>query len=121
MSNLEQIQKDFQELPEEAQTLLMDFIEILKKRYSQTIPPEPTAEKSPYQQFQESGLIDCGSVEENLATPEGIDRRAFMKLPMTERQRILATQAEAMATHYEQDTEWRDWVNLDLGVGDDQS
>jgi hypothetical protein len=45
-----------------------------------------------------------------------IDRRAFMKLSMAERQQILAAQAEAMREHYEQDTNWQDWVNLDVGV-----
>ncbi len=41
MNSLKQMQKDIQELPEEAQTLLMDFIEILKKRYPQ--PDQPNA------------------------------------------------------------------------------
>lgn len=51
---------------------------------------------------------------------KSIDRRAFLKLPMTERRRILAEQAEAMVEHYQQDTSWQEWVNLDLGVSDDQ-
>ncbi len=40
-------------------------------------------------------------------------RRAFMRLPMQERRRILAEQADRMAGHYEQDEEVRD-----LGGGD---
>lgn len=44
-----------------------------------------------------------------------VDRQAFMKLPIAERRRILAEQAEAMAEHYEQDLEWREWVNFDVG------
>ncbi len=68
MSNLEQMQKDIQELPEEAQTLLMDFIEILKKRYSRNAQPEAPLEKSPYQKFKESGFIGCVSIEKNLST-----------------------------------------------------
>lgn len=40
MSPLDQIQKDIQELPEKAQNLLMDLIEILKKRYPKPIQPE---------------------------------------------------------------------------------
>ena len=32
------------------------------------------------------------------------DRRAFMQLPLAERRRILAKQAEAMVEHYEQET-----------------
>ena len=42
-----------------------------------------------------------------------IERRAFMKLPLEERRRILAQQAEKMVTHYETDLAWRD-----LGGGD---
>lgn len=37
---------------------------------------------------------------------KSLDRRAFMKLPIAERQRILAAQAEAMATYYEQDADF---------------
>lgn len=33
----EQIQKEIEQLPEEAQNLLIDFLEILKKRYSKTV------------------------------------------------------------------------------------
>ncbi len=67
MNSLEQLQKDFQELPEAAQTLLMDFLEILKKRYPKTSQPEPDHTKSPYEKFKESGLIGCVSVEETLS------------------------------------------------------
>ncbi len=42
-----------------------------------------------------------------------IDRRAFMRLPMAERGKILAQQAELMLDHYEQDPEWREWVSFD--------
>ncbi len=68
MSNLEQLQTDVEALPAEAQLLLMDFLEILKKRYPQKNQPESTADPDPYQQFQESGFIGCVSVEENLST-----------------------------------------------------
>jgi hypothetical protein len=68
MANLEQIQQDIQELPEEAQTLLMDFIAILKQRYPKPDPVEANSEKSPYQKFKESGFIGCVSVEENLSS-----------------------------------------------------
>jgi transcriptional regulator with XRE-family HTH domain len=44
------------------------------------------------------------AVEEPLSL---IERRAFMRLPLAERNRILAEQAEKMVVHYEQDTEWR--------------
>ncbi|MDX2271006.1 MAG: DUF2281 domain-containing protein [Cyanobacteriota bacterium] len=68
MSSLEQMQQDIQALPEEAQLLLMDFIEILKKRYPQVDQSKANAEDSSYQKFKESGFIGCVSVEENLST-----------------------------------------------------
>lgn len=42
-----------------------------------------------------------------------IERRAFLKLPLEERRRLLAEQAEKMEAFYEQDSEWRE-----LGGGD---
>lgn len=36
------------------------------------------------------------------------DRYAFLKLPLEERRRILAQQAEAIAEHYQQDSEWKE-------------
>ncbi len=36
------------------------------------------------------------------------DRCAFLKLPMEERRRILTEQAEEIAAHYQQNTEWRE-------------
>ena len=68
MSNLEQIQQDIQDLPDEAKTLLLDFIAILKKRYPKSEPDSVTAEDSAYQAFKDSGFIGCVSVEENLST-----------------------------------------------------
>ena len=41
MTNLSTIQQDIQNLPKEAQILLIDFIQILKKRY-----PQPQSNKS---------------------------------------------------------------------------
>lgn len=37
-----------------------------------------------------------------------IERKAFVKLPLEERRRVLAQQAEKLAEHYEHDSEWRD-------------
>ena len=42
------------------------------------------------------------------------DRRAFMRLPIEERRRILAQQAEAMIEHYQQDLTWQDWTSFGL-------
>ena len=66
MNNLEQAQADIQGLPEEAQALLTDFVEILKKRYAQ--PKQMIEEKSTYEKFQNSGFIGCVSIEEDLST-----------------------------------------------------
>jgi transcriptional regulator with XRE-family HTH domain/Zn-dependent peptidase ImmA (M78 family) len=43
-----------------------------------------------------------------------IERRAFMKLPLEERRRIMARQAERMIAHYEQDREWREFQEGDF-------
>lgn len=53
------------------------------------------------------------SIQNLFQTGETIDRRAFMNLPLSERGKILAQQAEAMLEHYEQDPEWREWVSFD--------
>ena len=37
-----------------------------------------------------------------------------MQLPLAERRRILAKQAEAMVEHYEQETEWREFQGGDI-------
>lgn len=68
MLTLEQIQQEIQDLPEEAQSLLIDFIEILKKRYPKPTSNNQSQEKSLYEKFDEIGLIGCVSSEENLST-----------------------------------------------------
>jgi hypothetical protein len=65
-TKLDQIQQDIQRLPEAAQDLLIDFIQILKKRYVQ--PVEPAVPQSTYAKFVESGLIGCVEIEEDLST-----------------------------------------------------
>ena len=52
-------------------------------------------------------------IENSLKVTKG-DRRAFMRLPIEERRRILAQQAEAMVEHYQQDLTWQDWTNFGL-------
>ncbi|MCC5656205.1 DUF2281 domain-containing protein [Nostoc sp. XA010] len=64
----EEIYRDIDTLPEEAQTLLLDFIQLLKKRYPQPESKNHSQEKSLYEKFDEIGLIGCCSVEENLST-----------------------------------------------------
>ena len=36
------------------------------------------------------------------------ERRALMKLPVEDRRRLLAEQADKISSHYEQDQEWRE-------------
>ncbi|MEB3215744.1 MAG: DUF2281 domain-containing protein [Nostocales cyanobacterium 94392] len=68
MLKLEKIQQEIQDLPEEAQSLLIDFIEILKKRYPKPISDNQSQEKILYEKFDDIGLIGCVSIEENLST-----------------------------------------------------
>ncbi|MBD2385135.1 DUF2281 domain-containing protein [Cylindrospermum sp. FACHB-282] len=65
---IEEISRDIDTLPEEAQILLLDFIQLLKKRYPQREPENHSQEKSLYEKFDEIGLIGCCAVEENLST-----------------------------------------------------
>ena len=41
-------------------------------------------------------------------------RRAFLRLPIPERRKILAAQAEKMITHYEADPEWLELQNTEF-------
>jgi hypothetical protein len=41
-------------------------------------------------------------------------RRAFMKLPLEKRRRILTEQAEKMAAYYKQDLEWKELQGGDI-------
>ena len=43
-----------------------------------------------------------------------IERRAFMKLPLEERRKLLAEQAEKMMDHYKRDSEWKELQAGDL-------
>ena len=42
------------------------------------------------------------------------ERRAFLKLSMADRRRILKNQATAMAAHYHSDSSWRDIQDGDI-------
>ena len=41
-------------------------------------------------------------------------KRAFLKLPLAERRRLLEQQARAMSAHYEDDPEWRELAVAEL-------
>lgn len=64
----EEIYRDIDTLPEEAQILLIDFIQLLKKRYPQPESENHSPGKSLYEKFDEIGLIGCCSVDEDLST-----------------------------------------------------
>ncbi len=49
--------------------------------------------------------------EQNLSLEQRI---AFLKLPISERRRILESQAEKMFTHYQQNSEWQDLMSGDI-------
>ena len=74
MISLEKIHKDINELPEEAQALLLDFIDLLKKCYStpeqQTVNSNhtPNEQLSTLDILKESELIGCISAEPDLST-----------------------------------------------------
>jgi hypothetical protein len=68
MVEFEQIYRDIETLPKEAQTLVVDLIQLLKKSYSKSQAENESKEKSLYEKFDEIGLIGCCSVEDNLST-----------------------------------------------------
>lgn len=57
------------------------------------------------------------TIEEEPERQSGVattDRRAFLRLPLVERRRILKEQSDKMAAHYETDGEWREWLAGDI-------
>ncbi|NJL53371.1 MAG: DUF2281 domain-containing protein [Hydrococcus sp. SU_1_0] len=61
MINIDKIQQDINELPEEAQTLLLDFLELLKKRYS--LATKQQIKKETLESNREDWLDFIGCVE----------------------------------------------------------
>lgn len=49
----------------------------------------------------------------NVPERNRLDRQTFLQLPIEERRRILAEQAEAMQTYYREVSEWQEWVDFD--------
>lgn len=41
-------------------------------------------------------------------------RKAFLKLPIAERRRIMEAQADKMLSHYQEDTEWQELMAGDM-------
>ncbi len=65
MIQMMQLQRDIDALPEEAQNLLVDFIELLKKRYA--LAASEAESESNFDRFEQSGLIGCCDVETDLS------------------------------------------------------
>jgi hypothetical protein len=57
-------------------------------------------------------ISDTSAFEDAVLSLE--QRRAFLKLPMIERQRVLERQAEEMGNHYQQDSEWQELMTGDI-------
>jgi len=58
------------------------------------------------------------TIEVILIVPEttqnqSIERQDFQQLTLEERRRILAQKAEAMKDYYQENEEWKDWINFD--------
>jgi transcriptional regulator with XRE-family HTH domain len=57
-------------------------------------------------------IVGCSL--ENTEPLSLVKRRAFMKLPLEERRRLMVKQAEHAAAHYEKDTDWREFLGGDF-------
>lgn len=57
-------------------------------------------------------VVDPEPIAEPVSSLER--RRAFLRLPKKERDRLFAEQAEILAPYYENDTEWREWLAGDI-------
>jgi hypothetical protein len=77
------------------------------------IPDMPVGEKveviliiSKPEKTPDSSILEEHPIVEN--------RQAFLRLPIAERGRILERQAEIALSHYQQDTDCQEWVDLDI-------
>jgi hypothetical protein len=61
---------------------------------------------------QEDGMKMLGESIKMKEPVSLVERRAFMKLPLADRRKIMARQAKEMAGHYEKDKSWKD---LEMG------
>jgi hypothetical protein len=57
---------------------------------------------------QEDGMKMLGESMKMNEPVSLVERRAFMKLPLVDRRKIMARQAKEMAAHYEKDVSWKD-------------
>ena len=102
-------------------------IEISRLGYRKSEPDEMPAEQPQWLTRSVSRAVSEGlmtveeakqmSIEletETAAPLTLIQRRAFFKLPLAERQKMLAAQAEKMVTHYETDPEWNELGSTEI-------
>lgn len=58
--------------------------------------------------------LDSNNKTENTGSLTLEDRKAFLRKPLAERRAIMALQAEQIATHYQDSTEWRELMAGDI-------
>jgi transcriptional regulator with XRE-family HTH domain len=93
-----------------------------RKREPGELPPEqPQWLRQQVLRLLAEGLITREDAETVLDEPVNanlplslIERRAFLKLPLEERRRIMAAQAEKVAPAYAHDPEWQEWQGGDI-------
>lgn len=59
----------------------------------------------------EGDVANSSNQEQNLSLDQ---RRAFLKLPISQRRQILQTQAETMVDHYQENSEWQELMSGDI-------
>jgi uncharacterized protein YfbU (UPF0304 family) len=67
MVQMTQLQRDIDTLPEEAQNLLLDFVELLKRRYQPISAAAQIDRSSNFDRFEQIGFMGCCDVEEDLS------------------------------------------------------
>lgn len=63
---------------------------------------------------EEDGMKMLGESMERRKPVSLVERRAFMKLPLADRRKIMARQAKEMAAHYEKDVSWKELETGDI-------
>ena len=63
---------------------------------------------------QEDGMKMLGESMKVKEPVSLVERRAFMKLPLVDRRKIMARQAKEIADHYEKDVSWKDLETGDI-------
>lgn len=61
--------------------------------------------------FVADGISDRLTEDQELSLEQ---RLAFLKLPLEQRRLIMASQAEAMSAHYQENTEWQELMAGDI-------